>query len=54
MLFGSAVSLFAVYKTGPIRKEMAMTYGMMRKPWMKFPLPLAIFLFTYNVATALP
>jgi hypothetical protein len=54
MLFGSAVGFFAVYKTGPIRKEMATSYGIMRKPWMRFPLPLAIFLFTYNVATQVP
>ena len=54
MLFGSAVGLFAVYKTGPIRKEMAMSYGIMRKPWMRFPLPLTIFLFSYHVATQVP
>lgn len=54
MLFGSAVGAFAVYKTGPIRKEMARSYGMMRKAWMRYPLPVAIFLFSYHCAISVP
>ena len=52
--FGCAVGAFAVFKSRPIRAEIARSYPIFRKPWMRIPLPAVVFLATYHVATALP
>jgi len=54
MIWGSVCGAAAVYKLNPFFREMSMSYGMMRKAWMRYPLPLAVFLFTYNVAIQVP
>jgi hypothetical protein len=53
-IFGCAVGAFAVIKSRPIRAEIARSYPIFRKPWMRIPLPAAVFFATYHVATALP
>lgn len=53
-MFGAAVGAFAVYKTQPILKEMQVSFPLMRKAWMRYPLPVVLFTFTYHVATMLP
>jgi hypothetical protein len=54
MGFGGAVGAFAVYKARPILNDMTMKYAIMRKAWMRFPVPAAIFLTAYHVATMFP
>ena len=54
MLWGTACGVVAVYKTGPVRHEISSTYALFRKPWMRVPIPLAVFAFAYKVGTALP
>jgi len=53
-MWGSACGALAVYKTLPFIKEMSLSYGIMRKAWMRYPIPAVIFFATYHVATALP
>lgn len=53
-LFGTVVGAAAVAKTYPIFREHGKSYGLFRKTWMKFPVPLAIFGVAYTVATMLP
>lgn len=53
-LFGCSVGAFAVLKSKPIRSEIARTYPLFRKPWMRVPIPAAIFFAGYHIGTALP
>lgn len=54
MGFGTAMGAFALYKAQPILNDMTMKYAIMRKAWMRFPVPAAIFLTAYHVATMVP
>jgi hypothetical protein len=54
MLWGTGCGAFTVYKTRPIRREMAKSYGIFRKSWMRYPVPIAIFAAAYHVGTMLP
>lgn len=53
-LFGCGVGAFAIMKSRPIRAEIARSYPIFRKPWMRVTLPAAIFLTAYHISTALP
>ena len=54
MLWGSAVGALAMYKAGPICREMEHSYRIFRKPWMRVPVRAAVFGFGYLIATQLP
>ena len=53
-LFGTVVGAAAVVKARPIIREHGKSYGLFRKTWMKYPVPLAIFGAAYTIATMLP
>lgn len=53
-LFGAACGALAVYKFNPIAKEQARSFPLMRKAWMRYPVPLAVFAAAYHVGTMLP
>ena len=54
MLFGTTCGAFAVYKSLPILRDMQASYAIMRKSWMRFPVPFAIFLAAYHVSIQFP
>lgn len=53
-IWGTLCGAFALQKTNAIRREMALGHALFRKSWMKYPVPLAAFVFGYHVGTQLP
>lgn len=53
-MVGIAAGALAVYKTGPLRKECAQSYGLFRKAWMRYPAPIVVFAVGYTLATMVP
>lgn len=54
VLWGAFCGGAAVFKTRPIRAEMAKSYGIFRKSWMRYPIPAVIFGAAYTIGTMLP
>jgi len=53
-MFGSLFGAFAVWKFLPIQRELSQANPLFRKAWMRYPLLIAAFGFTYHVSTMLP
>jgi hypothetical protein len=53
-LFGATCGAIAVFKYAPVGNMKAKSYGMFRKTWMRFPIPIAVFSLAYYISTMLP
>ena len=54
LLWGTACGTVAAVKAAPIQKELQHSFGIFRKPWMRFPLQFAAFSFAYYVGIQIP
>lgn len=53
-LFGASVGALVAYKFNPIYHEAAHRYPLFRKFWMRFPMQLSVFAFSWYVSMQLP